>query len=290
MFRTIPFTGGEMFLTRREKEVKKCLTENYLTVQQTARLLNISDRRVRQIRIQLKNKGALGAIPTIPNLEQTSEGRRNVHGMRVRIKILFPYDGLKSGNVHLTDFGGVDVQVAGKYIFCRSSGLRWFAESEEKALWNAMDFWVSFMRKLENRLDCVLSKVGYTDLKIVYYEWETEDSVVSRDADRRGVIWRVYHSEDGKLRLSVDRSLGAHNHETHHRRDAMSDSVVFNSQINAILDNPSCPTLPELSRVIGVLAQQNGDTAAGLNAVVKLMKPPEREDFPVPFERPSYVG
>ena len=118
--------------------------------------------------------------------------------------------------------------------------------------------------------------------------------MVALDAEKKGHIWKVYHNDDGKLRLSVDWSDKQPNHETHHFRDANSDSVVFEKHINSVLDaGVSAPTYVELLSLVKDIAVHNRDTSAGLQAVTEVLKSqfPKREEFvDVTGLKPSYCG
>lgn len=199
---------------------------------------------------------------------------RNVHAQRIRCYVHWSkpsYDTFSTS--YFKDFvDGVDVSCQGKYIYLRSTGKKFKGESESKALWNSLGFWRDVISRLENRLGVMIFKKGCRAFDFVYSEWETRDSSVAMDAERRGYVWRVFHTEDGKLRLTVDWSDGSPNHETHHKRDAHVDSIVFNSHVNSILDNPQAPTFAQLSSVIRDIVVVNRDTAQGLSTVVDVMK------------------
>ena len=154
----------------------------------------------------------------------------------------------------------------------RSNKKKFYAESEQKALWKSLSFWNDVIHKLEDRLGVLIFKKGSLAFEFLYQEWETQDSAVAIDAERKGHIWRVFHGEDGKLRLSVDWSEGTPNHETHHKRDSHVDSVVFEKHVNSILDNPQAPTFSELVNVVQGIAVANKETALGLKAVVEVLR------------------
>lgn len=200
--------------------------------------------------------------------------KKNVHAQRVRAFVHWSSKKyLSSSNAVFNDFvNGVDVSCQGKYIYLRAKKKKFFAENESKAMWKSLSFWNDVMLKLENRLDVIIIKKGCKAFEFIYQEWETGDSVVARDSNSRGYPWRVFHSDDGKLRLSADWSDGTPNHETHHKRDAHVDSMVFEKHVNSILDNPSAPTFSELSVVVKDIALCNKETANGLNAVVEVLK------------------
>jgi hypothetical protein len=217
-----------------------------------------------------------------PESDVSSGWNKNVHAQRIRAYVHWMSDSYKSApNKYFKNFvDGVDVGCQGKYIFLRSNKKKFYAGSEQKALWKSLGFWNDVLLKLEDRLGVLIFKKGSQAFEFLYQEWETQDSVVAVDAEKKGHVWRVFHSEDGKLRLSVDWSEGTPNHETHHKRDAHVDSVVFERHVNSILDNPQAPTFAELSQTVQQMAAINKETAQGLKAVVDVMKaqfPQERQ-------------
>jgi hypothetical protein len=207
-------------------------------------------------------------------LDEVGGWKKNVHAQKIRAFVHWSSDKyLKSPNVYLKDFvDGVDVVCQGKFIILRSNKKKFYAESEQKALWKSLGFWSDVIHRLEDRLGVLIFKKGCQAFEFLYQEFETGDSPVALDAEKKGHIWRVFHSDDGKLRLSVDWSDGSPNHETHHRRDAHVDSVVFEKHINSILDHPEAPTFAELTLMVREIAITNKETAEGLRSVVEVLK------------------
>ena len=229
--------------------------------------------------------------------DQTGGWKKNVHAQQIRAFVHWSSAGYKkSPNVYLKNFiDGVDVACQGKFIFIRSNKKKFYAESEQKALWKSLGFWNDVIHKLEDRLGVLIFKKGAQAFEFLYQEFETQDSAVAIDAERKGHIWRVFHGDDGKLRLSVDWSEGTPNHETHHKRDAHVDSVVFEKHVNSILDNPQAPTFAELTNMVREIAVVNKETAQGLKTVVEVMKTqfPKRdvvEPTDLKGVKPDYFG
>jgi len=223
--------------------------------------------------------------------------KKNVHAQQIRAFVHWAGDRYqKNPNAYFKDFvAGVDVACQGSFIILRSNKKRFYAESEQKALWKSLGFWSDVIHKLEDRLGVLIFKKGAQAFEFLYQEFETQDSAVAVDAERKGHVWRVFHGDDGKLRLSVDWSEGTPNHETHHKRDAHVDSVVFERHVNSILDNPQAPTFSELINVVQGIAVANKETAVGLKAVVEVLKTQfPKKDFVEPNDlkgvRPDYFG
>ena len=229
--------------------------------------------------------------------DQSSGWKKNVHAQRIRAFVHWMGDKYKDQpNKYFKNFvDGVDVGCQGKYIYLRSNQKKFYAESEQKALWKSLSFWNDILLKLEDRLGILIFKKGAQAFEFLYQEWETQDSAVAVDAEKKGHIWRVFHSDDGKLRLSVDWSEGTPNHETHHKRDSHVDSVVFEKHVNSILDNPQAPTFAELTNMVREIAVVNKETAQGLQIIVEVLKtqfPKREQEVNDIFEgvRPDYFG
>jgi len=202
---------------------------------------------------------------------------RNVHGQRLRLFVHSVTDRYsKSPNTFFKNIvEGVDVQAQGKFIYLNARDRRFRGESETKALWSSVNFWQGVIKKVESRLGVIIFKAGARAFEFLYSEVETPNSVVAIDCEKRGHRWTVYHTEDGKLRLTADWSEGVPNHETHHFRDAHVDSITMNSFVNDVLDNPDL-NLSKIASAVAKMVDANNETAQGLNAVVNIMKQ-ERE-------------
>ena len=233
-------------------------------------------------------------------------GLVNVHAHRIVARVWWMSSSYKKNpNRVFKEFvPDVDVVCKGKRIYLVSRK-RFHGESEVKAMWSSLSFWERVLLKLQDRLKIVIFKRGCEAFTFVREETETADSVVAKDAEGRGDILRVFHSEDGKLRLSTDRSLGEHNHETHHKRDGHLDSIVFNRFVNSVLDNPDAPDYAELLRLfkanqleVGNLLSSMSVFSEELNNIAVLLKllvksqgvGPSGSSAPVDLSEVDYVG
>ena len=297
-------SGGQLPKSAAGKKRIEGLFKDLYTPAQIVKLTGLGRSYVYRVCEDLakkENRGHLGdkkgetrpLCPLPPNSDKS-----NVHAMKVRAFVHWMSPKYKaSPNQFWSDVvHGVEVQSSGRLLYLSAKGEKFFGGDEEKALWNALGFWKAVLRKVEEKLGVVVLKPKAHNFEFVYWEWETQGSVVARDAAERDTIWRVYHSEDGKLRLDVDWSLPRGSHETHHKRDALSDSETFNRQINDMLDNPQAPTLPELAAmvrslvvVVGEQGNNLRDVTIGLAAVVDVLRPQvfKNEDFK---GRVDYVG
>lgn len=220
----------------------------------------------------------------------------NVHGQNVRFFVKRMGDRYKknSTSFYAEFVPGVDVKCDGRLIHARTSGLKFVGGSEHKALLNSVDFWKRVGSRLEERLGVLIFKRGHAAFQFLKQEVETRDSVVARDFEERGHKFVVWHTEDDKLRLSADWSDGEPNHEAFHVRDGLSDSITFNAYVNSILDNPQAPTYAELVKVVGALAVETREGAAGLRSLITLFGGSSGSssinDDEDGLERPFYLG
>jgi len=283
--------------TKLRGEIKRLYAEGF-NAPQIAKLKGFSRQYIYRVLVSLKEE-----FPDIINSDLRSSAppvesgkfARNVHAQIIRAFVHYAGDSYNSKpKVYFKNFvDGVDVGCQGKFIYLRANGKRFNAVSEEKAYWKSLGFWKDVLLKLEDRLGVIIFKKGSQAFEFLYEEYETTDSVVAKDCAKRGNVWRVFHSEDGKLRLSVDWSEGTPNHETYHKRDNHVDSVTFNKHVNDILNNPQAPSFSQLSILIRDIGEANKQTAAGLGAVVDVLKTQFKAQVdPVDFEgvRPDYFG
>lgn len=264
--------------SKSSKQLKDAVADLFMqgfNAAQIGKLKGFSTSYIARLLRQLKDEcPELINNHLVPKEDESSGWKKNVHAQKIRAFVHWSSDKYaKSPNVSFKNFvDGVDVHCQGKYIFLQSNKKKFYAESEQKALWKSLHFWQGVLAKIEDRLNVVIFKRGAQAFEFLYQEFETSDSAVAVDAERKGHVWRVFHSEDGKLRLSVDWSDGTPNHETHHRRDAHLDSVVFEKHVNSILDNPQAPTFAELANLVHAIGQQNKETAQGLKVVVDVLQ------------------
>lgn len=242
-----------------------------LSKSHTYRILNDLKRKEPEIELNKRNLTSLETFHTKPR----GGGASNVHGQRLKVFVHHLSEEYKRHpNIMINEFApGVNVQCSGKLIYIRSKGLKFWGENEVKAMHKSMKHWERILVRLEQKLNITIFKRGSPAFEITYHEWETSNSVVARDSEnRQSHIWRVYHTEDGKLRFSIDWSNKLDSHETHHFRDNHLDSITFNKHINDILDNPQAPTFSEITKAIQSIAKTHEETAQGLKAITELLK------------------
>lgn len=207
--------------------------------------------------------------------QSRGEGARNVHAQRLKVYVHHMSDKYKRHpNITIDEFApGVNVQCSGKIIYIRSNGLKFYGDTEVKAMHKSMKHWKRILLKIEEKFNILIFKRGAPAFEITYHEWETSDSVVARDSENReSHIWKVYHTEDNKLRMSIDWSDKIPSHEMHHFRDNHQDSITFNQFLNDILDNPQAPMPSEIAKTMQATLELHKETTEGLKAVIKIMQ------------------
>jgi hypothetical protein len=289
--------------TPREAELLGLLQSGVTSTMQLASRMKIGASQVRNLRSQLRQKGLLGISPPDLALEyHTPPGppkskRKNVHAQRLRLKVHWASESYKKNcNQHFDNFYGVQVQCFNSAIIVRADGQKFYGDTEEKAFWNSISFWKKIIHRLEHRLRVELLKTGHS-FEFIYWEWETENSVVCRDAQQRGHMWKVYHSEDGKLRLTTDMSTG-YCHEMHHTKDGFVDDGTWSKFVNGVLNHPDAPGVPEIAKLLYSTIEVQRQQTHTLNIFLKMMsggnpheadKQDQRQNRSTD-NRPSYVG
>lgn len=232
-----------------------------LSTAQIAAKRKCSRSYVRRVRRKLEEKGLYdrsikGAEPKEGYTPEPAEPKaepvgmennvKRVHAQRFEFTIFHVTDRFREGvGQHLAD--GTWVQVHGRTLFVYAAKRRSFsAPSTQEALSAAYAWWLPRLRSVERDLGCSFLKPRKV-FRVAYTEIATEESGFAEGViAKEGAVVRVFHPEDGKLRVSFDKSQG-YEHETHHARDGVGDDEALSRHINAMLDNRGVPTLAELS-------------------------------------------
>lgn len=282
---------GRPGLTPREAEILTYLNEQGLTVAQVAARRGWSKRYVRQVRQRLQKKGVFRANvpPPLKNKgDPGTSGTLRLHAQKFTIELIQPassrYFERHQGRVFFLD--GNNVQCFSKVV-CIQANKEFQGKDEDEALARSMEYWARFFARLENDLGTPLMKDRKQNITMTYAEWATENSELARECEKRDRRLRIY-AADGKLRFTTDWSK-THEHEAHHHKTGRDDSVQGNRFVNDVLDHPEAPTFTELVKVTLLIAQHQKEAAAGMQAIINLLKPREPE-LDLPKGRPDYFG
>lgn len=250
---------------------------------------------IRKIRGKLRHLGLL-ALVTPPQVTGGGDSvtpvtkTRRLHAVKLRIDLINPIGEkyLREYNKKLLTLKGCDIQCFNDCLCIQMTGQSFWGTTEDEAIAEAYQAIKPLLRILEHDMGTMLTKDRKNNIHMTYDEWATNPSGTATEAIKRGNQIRIY-SEDGKLRFTTDRSMGFE-HETHDARTAKPDSEQYNKHVADFLDHKEAPTLSELAKIVGALATQNSETAAGLNAIVKLMQKPTLQSTPNMETDRRYVG
>lgn len=282
-------------LTKIEQEVLHLLTYEFLTRKQIALRRQCSRQAIDRIIRNLKKKGVLNKAnkSVVKNDSTMQHGNHPIrlHGQEFNIKLLFKdhrYNDImkKRSNVLYVDGNRVHLYKNSLRVF---SGHSFYADDCRKATAKSFKYWDKFFVRLENDLKIIIIKPRYQNIRVVNHHYAEVNNELSKDCEKKGEKIRVYTNDDGKLWFTIDNSFNLHEAETQHPETAEHDGDNVKRHFNDIRDNKP-PTLSEVMVLIKQLTEQNMETAAGLNAVVKLMSPVEKRVNELEKRRPDYIG
>jgi hypothetical protein len=220
---------------------------------------------------------------------KTDVSDRRLHAQKFRIELIKPipekYTSECVGTFLRID--GNPVQCFPEVITVQACDKSFLGASEEEALSNSMDYWYRFFARLENDLHVLILKDRKQNITMTYAEWATGPCSLAEECEKRGNPIRIY-ADDGKLRYTTDWSH-LHEREAHHAKTGMKDSETGNRFIEDLLNHPEAPTYTEICRVVKSIALHNAEMAAGLNAVVQILKGPGNQ-APQLNDRVEYIG
>lgn len=160
-----------------------------------------------------------------------------------------------------------------------------FADPDKwKVIRMAQDSFNRALREVSERFGFKVWKEKKANIRLVNGHLSRNPSEV---ANARAGEYLAIRGHDGKIWFTIDKSDGAE-HEYRHPDRHLTDSEKIEPYFNDMLyDNP--PKLTELSCILRELMRQNQETAAGVSAIVELLRP--REVVPKkPGDRPDYIN
>lgn len=220
----------------------------------------------------------------------TATKTRRLHALKIHIQLpRGTSEKYKKSYLNsITIFRGAQIQCFSESVMIQFPGQSFWGSTEEEAQERAAEVLYPLFRTLQHDFGIDFLKDRTNKIKMSYAERATTPSSTASEAAKRDRQIRIYE-ESGKLRFTTDQSMGFE-HETHSAKTGFQDSKNYNKHAADFLDHPEAPTLSELAKIVGALATQNAETAAGLNAVVKMMQKPTLEPTPETKTRPpSYV-
>lgn len=282
-----------MALTKTESEVYRLITEEYLTPRQAARRRQCSHQAIYKTLRSLRQKGWLGSgLQGRQPAQPRPNHKIRLHAQEWNIKILHKTDTFEKirnrANLITLDNNTVRIFQDSIEVY---SGQSFYSDDPQKATSKSLQYWNRFFSRLENELDVVIFKPRSQNIKLVNQHFAEIQNELAEESEIKGEQIRVYTTDDGKLWFNIDNSFNLHEAETQHPQTAQHDMEHLKHFFNDIRDQKP-PTLTELMKAIHQLAQQNQETAAGLNAVVQQLKSQQGTAMPeMPEqERIDYVG
>lgn len=298
--------GG--LLSESEAQVLHYITDEFLTPKQIAIRRGTSPNAVYKIIHKIKKKGALtktfnrvekigGTCKPPPENLPFCPNAVRLHGQEFNVKILFKDQRYKDcrSKANLINVDGNTVRLFRDSLEIYS-GKSFYADTSHKATVKSFDYWGRLFARLENDLNIIIVKSRYQNIRLVNQHYAEVNNELAQECEKKAEKIRIYTNEDGKLWFTVDNSFNLHEAETQHPDTAKEDmSDVVKPFFNDLRDNKP----PSLSQVMALVnrivesnekaAEINKETAAGLNSVVKLMKPAEKEEVKV-GPLPEYIG
>lgn len=210
-----------------------------------------------------------------------------LHGQEWNIKLIYKgekYQRLRKKNILLLDGHTIRLYENSIEVYGNKS---FQAEDEQQVERMSLNYWLPFFYKLEQALGTILIKEGHSNIKLVNSHYAQVNNELAKDYNKSKQKLRVRTLEDGKTWLEIDHSLNLNELEARHPETNKPDIAKVRTFFNDL--RQGTPLLSELTGYIKEMAFHNKETAAGLNAVVKLMQPQEQEQEQV-FSKPDYIG
>lgn len=237
-------------LTKAEKEVLHLLTEEFLTIKKIAQRRGTSLQAVYKITKKLKEKGAYNlGLKKVEKVESTfNQNDVRLHGQEFNIKILFQDNKyqrkLERANILFLDGNTIRLYKNSIEVY---SGQSFYGKTANESEKKSLEYWNSFLVRLEHDLKVILVKPRARNIRIVNQHYARGDSEICNNAIKnRERIW-IYAEEDGKLAFITDDSFGFREDETVHPKTAKIDRKAIDKHINDWrLNNP--PTNSQIAK------------------------------------------
>jgi hypothetical protein len=297
-------------LSEEQRRILKMLTEDYLTPKQISSIRETSIQSVYKTMNKLKKKGFLtggfnrGFKKTVStqdfkppsrlkNKGSVSGGNIRLHGQEFNIKILNKGRGYERARIKkdllLLDNNTVRLYKDSIEVYS-DPNKNFMGDDEQRATALSFLYWNKFFSRLEDKLNIVFIKGFNTCIKQVKAHYSEVNNELAQDCNKRKVKLRIYAREDSRLWFEIDNSFNFNEAETTHRETSKQDMGKVKPFFQDLRDN-NPPLISDVMKLIKVMAEQNKETASGLNTVVTLLRPvTTKEDNGPVLERPGYVG
>jgi len=296
--------GQSRPLSTTQSEILRLISEEYLTPSKIANLRGTSLRAVYKTIDILQKKGVFNyKYKKVQKSRCTPIGKGSkkiqqirLHGQEFNVKIIkrgLRYnDFLTKSSTILLDSNTIRLYGNSIEIY---SGKDFFSEDVGKATSKSFEYWNRFFVRLESELDILIVKDRYKNINLVKHHYAYTDNPLAKEMNETDVRIRLYSTTDNKLWFEIDNSWNLNEAETVHKDTAKQDMQnIIQPFFNDLRDNfpDEVPTISKILDSINKLTEQSLETAKGLNAVVKLIKPSEPKD-PTSFNedyKVDYIG
>ena len=278
-------------LTKAETDILHLLTREFLTVNQISIRRQTSNKAVYKIIAKIKKKGFLSdKNKRVENFQSTFQpfNQIRLHGQEFNIQILYISDLYRKiynkSNILYIDGNTIRLYKKSIEIYGTQS---FYAEDVRKATSDSLRYWQKFFTKLENQLKIVLIKPRTQNIRIVNAHYSETNNELAEEVERKKEKIKIYTKDDGKLWFLIDNSFNLHEAETVHPQTSKPDMETIKEHFNDIrANNP--PTLSQVMQIIKDMAEQNKETAAGLNAMARILIPKKENN--ISKDKPDYMG
>lgn len=293
-------------LTKKEQEILTLLTTEFLTVKQVALRRQTSVQSVYKIKKKLEKKGVL--TKQFKKVEKKRCGFKpfralgvRLHGQEFNVKLLWKSPKYK-------EYIGKLVYIDGNTVRCYRDSVEVYGNvsfegvDEQRATAESLKYWQRFFSLLESDLKVIVVKPRKNNIELVRAHYAEINNEMAREAEVSGEHIRIFAREDGKLWFVIDNSFNLFEAETQHRETSKRDMMIVRKHLNDWRDNDP-PSSSELMSMLGEVvllikeqASVNKETAAGINAVVKLLEIQKLQNVPKvgkvdeEVEKPDYFG
>lgn len=255
--------GGEIDLTKTEREISHFIDNEYLTAREIAIRRKTSKSAVYKIIRSLKKKGALNIVHKNAGTFEPKllKNQIRLHGEEINIKILYKdksYEKLiRKPSNFILDRNRIHLYKNSIKIY---SGQSFYADAPEKALYNSMPYWNRFLVRLENNLKVLFLKGDNLNIRIVKVHFAETQNEIAKEYEASGDSLKIYAREDGKLWLTIDNSFKLQELETSHSKTAQPDITRVTKHLNDWREHDSL-TSSEITKIIGQITKQDKKTS-----------------------------
>ncbi len=287
--------GGNNKLTQTEKLILEMLSEEYLTVKQITIRRRCTTQSIYKIIKQLRKKGAISRnfkrVAKTEGTMQPQPHKIRLHGQQWHIKILHK-DTRHKNNI------GKNIELDGNTVLLHTSAISiysnvsFFGKTVETATLRSMRYWNRLFKRLESLINLILIKPKSHNITLVKAHYAEVDNEMAKEHEIKGIKFHARTTNDGKCWLEIDNSFNFHELETTHPKTSMDDMQKVVRQVNDWRDTDP-PTNSELKDIITMIAQENKETAAGVNNIVKIIQiliPKEEVKGEVEIGKADYIG